>query len=66
LEYIRQYLGGPAEVDVDALKAENEELKARVDELQAKLEQLTVQQRLTQQSGPDGNAAAAESPNEAK
>jgi cell division septum initiation protein DivIVA len=33
-------LGGPSEVDTEALKRENEELKARVEELQTKLDQL--------------------------
>ena len=31
-------LGAPSGVDVDALKAENEQLRARVDELQLKLD----------------------------
>lgn len=38
--YIKQFLGGPSEVDTEALKLENEELKARVEALQAQIDQL--------------------------
>jgi hypothetical protein len=41
MSYIKQFLGGPSEIDTEALKLENEELKSRVEELQAKIEQLT-------------------------
>ncbi|TPX76450.1 hypothetical protein CcCBS67573_g02275 [Chytriomyces confervae] len=41
IEFIKQFLGGPGDVDLEALKHENEELKKRVDELQARVEELT-------------------------
>ncbi|KAI9355341.1 hypothetical protein DFJ73DRAFT_775439 [Zopfochytrium polystomum] len=42
VDFIKQFLGGPSDVDVEALKNENEELRRRVDELQAKLDALTA------------------------
>ncbi|KAJ1562449.1 hypothetical protein HK405_012034 [Cladochytrium tenue] len=42
VDFIKQFLGGPSDVDVDALKRENEDLRRRVDELQAQVEQLSV------------------------
>ena len=39
--YIKQFLGGASEIDVEALKHENEELKHKVEELQARIEELT-------------------------
>ncbi|KAJ3393105.1 hypothetical protein HDU84_002782 [Entophlyctis sp. JEL0112] len=41
IEFIKQFLGGPGDVDVEALKHENEELKRRVEELQARIDELT-------------------------
>lgn len=35
--FIKMTLGAPSGVDVDALKAENEQLKQKVDDLEAKL-----------------------------
>lgn len=37
IDFIKMTLGAPSGVDVDALKAENEQLKQRVDELELKL-----------------------------
>jgi len=37
LDFIRQYLSGPASVDVDSLRAENDQLKRKIEELQTKL-----------------------------
>ncbi|KAJ3037930.1 hypothetical protein HDV00_001209 [Rhizophlyctis rosea] len=42
VDYIKQFLGGPSGVDVEALRQENEELKKRVEELQAKVDELTA------------------------
>ncbi|KAJ3027002.1 UNVERIFIED_CONTAM: hypothetical protein HDU68_004660 [Siphonaria sp. JEL0065] len=39
--FIKQFLGGPGDVDVEALKHENDELKKRVEELQARIDELT-------------------------
>ncbi|KAJ3149537.1 hypothetical protein HDU86_006942 [Geranomyces michiganensis] len=41
MEYVKQFLGGPSEVDVDALRAENEALKRKTEELQARLDELS-------------------------
>lgn len=38
LDYIRRYLGAPPNVDVEALKKENEELKAQVEKLKQQLD----------------------------
>ncbi|KAJ3266798.1 hypothetical protein HDU77_010179 [Chytriomyces hyalinus] len=46
IEFIKQFLGGPGDVDLEALKHENEELKKRVDELQARVEELTNPQEV--------------------
>ena len=43
LEFIKQYLGGPAEVDIEALRQENEEVKKKNVELVERIEQLTKQ-----------------------
>ncbi|KAI8902586.1 hypothetical protein BC833DRAFT_616524 [Globomyces pollinis-pini] len=40
IEYIKHFLGGPSEVDAEALKHENEELKLRIEEMQGKIDQL--------------------------
>lgn len=39
--YIKQFLGGPSDVDFEAIKLENEELKRKVEELEAKIDELT-------------------------
>ncbi|KAI8818732.1 uncharacterized protein EV422DRAFT_163072 [Fimicolochytrium jonesii] len=39
LEYVKQFLGGPSDVDVEALKSENEELRRKVEELQQRLDE---------------------------
>eukprot|EP00967_Tisochrysis_lutea_P015912 scaffold17914_cov31-Tisochrysis_lutea.AAC.6 len=38
--FVKMTLGAPTGVDVDALKAENEQLRAKVAELQAQVESL--------------------------
>lgn len=35
IDFVKQFLGSPSEIDVEALKAENEALKRRVEELSA-------------------------------
>ncbi|OUM58898.1 hypothetical protein PIROE2DRAFT_33712, partial [Piromyces sp. E2] len=37
LDFIKQFLGGPSEIDIEALKAENEELRRKVEDLEAEL-----------------------------
>ena len=37
IDFIKVTLGAPAGVDVDALKAENEQLKSKCDDLEQKL-----------------------------
>lgn len=39
IDFIKMTLGAPSGVDVDALKAENEQLKAKCDELEQKLKE---------------------------
>jgi hypothetical protein len=39
--FIKQYLGAPTSVDIDAIKAENETLKKKNEEIQQKLDELT-------------------------
>ncbi|KAI8904203.1 hypothetical protein PhCBS80983_g05655 [Powellomyces hirtus] len=41
MEYVKQFLGGPSDVDVDALRSENEELRRKTEELQQRLDELT-------------------------
>ncbi|RKO90384.1 hypothetical protein BDK51DRAFT_31134, partial [Blyttiomyces helicus] len=43
IDFIKQFLGGPSDVDVEALRHENDELKRKVEELQAKIDELTAQ-----------------------
>ena len=43
LDYIRRYLGTPMDVDVDALKAQNEELRLKKEELEATIDSLMNQ-----------------------
>ncbi|TPX44190.1 hypothetical protein SeLEV6574_g04638 [Synchytrium endobioticum] len=40
IDFVKQFLGGPSSVDVEALKHENEDLRRRVDELQTRLDEL--------------------------
>eukprot|EP01137_Pigoraptor_chileana_P009260 Opistho-2@57255 len=40
LDFIKQYLGAPAGVDVDQLKEENEALKKEIDELKKEIDNL--------------------------
>jgi len=37
--FIKQFLGGPSEIDIEALKAENDELRRKVEDLEAELAQ---------------------------
>ncbi|ORX52530.1 hypothetical protein BCR36DRAFT_582479 [Piromyces finnis] len=39
LDFIKQFLGGPSEIDIEALKAENEELRRKVEDLESELAQ---------------------------
>ncbi|KAL3901190.1 MAG: hypothetical protein SGCHY_000792 [Lobulomycetales sp.] len=41
VDFIKQFLGSPSEVDVEALREENEQLKQKVVELKASLEELS-------------------------
>jgi len=41
LDFIKMTLGAPTGVDVEALKAENEQLRTKVSDLEAKVEELT-------------------------
>ncbi|KAG5461134.1 MAG: hypothetical protein BJ554DRAFT_6720, partial [Olpidium bornovanus] len=43
VDYIKQFLGGPSEVDVEALRNENAELKFKVAEVEDQLAQLKAQ-----------------------
>jgi len=40
LDFVRKYVGVPAGVDVDALRAENTEMRRQVEELQRTVDQL--------------------------
>lgn len=46
VDYLKRYLGAPTDVDVDALRAENEELKKKVDELQLIIQELNKKVRV--------------------
>ena len=37
VDYIKRYLGVPTGLDIDSVKAENEQLKTQVEELRSKL-----------------------------
>jgi predicted ATP-grasp superfamily ATP-dependent carboligase len=39
IDYIKRYMGAPQNVDVDALKRENESLKMQVDKLSRQMEE---------------------------
>merc|ERR1712230_202958 len=41
LDFIKMTLGAPTGVDVEALKAENEQLRSKCSDLEAKVEELT-------------------------
>ncbi len=43
LDYVRQFLGAPRDIDVDTLKAENEELRYRCEEHEATIDALMSQ-----------------------
>lgn len=40
--FIKQFLGSPSEVDVEALRHENEQLKHKVEELQTRLDEASL------------------------
>ena len=50
IEYIRKYMGAPANVDVDSIKKENEDLKAQVEKLTKELEESKAKQHLVLKS----------------
>lgn len=50
IEYIRKYMGAPANVDVDSIKKENEDLKALVEKLKVELEESKAKQHLVVKS----------------
>ena len=39
VDYIKRYMGAPPNVDVEALKKENEQLKAQMDKLSKQIEE---------------------------
>ena len=43
LQYIQDFLASTSEVDMNAIRAENEKLTKRIEELKAKLEELQPQ-----------------------
>ncbi|EPZ32489.1 Associate of Myc 1 domain-containing protein [Rozella allomycis CSF55] len=59
LEFIKAYLGGPANIDVEALRAENEDLRRQNDELLEKVNELT--QKLNGAAGATDNQATVQS-----
>ena len=46
VDYVKRYMGAPTGVDVEALRAENEELKKKVSSLQETIDELN--KRLTE------------------
>lgn len=40
IDYIKRYMGAPQNVDVDALKRENESLRLQVDKLSKQMEEI--------------------------
>jgi len=54
IDYIKKYLGAPASVDVDALRAENEEMKAKIKDLSRNVEDLNI--KLLEATGRDKKA----------
>mmetsp|Transcript_2921 Transcript_2921/g.4475 ORF Transcript_2921/g.4475 Transcript_2921/m.4475 type:complete len:95 (+) Transcript_2921:118-402(+) len=42
IDYIKRYMGAPANVDVDAIRNENEEMKAKIKELTRTVEELNT------------------------
>lgn len=51
VDYVKRYMGAPTGVDVEALRAENEELKKKVGALQETIEELN--KRLTEGEDED-------------
>lgn len=51
VDYIKKYLGASANVDVDALKKENEEMKAKIKELTRTTEELNLSLKELRGSG---------------
>mmetsp|Transcript_16919 Transcript_16919/g.33058 ORF Transcript_16919/g.33058 Transcript_16919/m.33058 type:complete len:98 (-) Transcript_16919:152-445(-) len=54
IDYIKQYLGAPTGVDVEELKAENNELKRQNASLEAKVQSLTTQLEELQREQEEG------------
>merc|ERR1711879_791947 len=57
IDYVKKYLGAPTGVDVEELRAENDELKRQNAELEAKVQSLTLQIKELQQEQEEGMAA---------
>ena len=58
VDYIKQYLGGSGEIDIEALKSENEELKKKVEALESKVDELSKKDRPTESAASSGEATA--------
>eukprot|EP00696_Hemimastix_kukwesjijk_P017785 gnl/Hemi2/6527_TR2225_c0_g1_i2.p1 gnl/Hemi2/6527_TR2225_c0_g1~~gnl/Hemi2/6527_TR2225_c0_g1_i2.p1 ORF type:complete len:114 (-),score=38.98 gnl/Hemi2/6527_TR2225_c0_g1_i2:157-498(-) len=43
LEFVKQYLGAPTQMEVEVLKTQNEELMKKKDELSSQINELTLQ-----------------------
>jgi hypothetical protein len=43
LDYVRMFLGAPRDIDIEALKAENDELRYRCEEHEATIDALMTQ-----------------------
>ncbi|KAI9099443.1 hypothetical protein DFS34DRAFT_649162 [Phlyctochytrium arcticum] len=56
MDYVKQFLGGASDVDVEAVRSENEELRRKVEELQQRVDELTGQSQAVAQ---DSAALAA-------
>ncbi len=54
--YLKQFLGGPSDIDVEALKHENDDLKKKVEELQARIDELTAAAEKPAQDAPEVTA----------
>ncbi|KAL2917153.1 hypothetical protein HK105_203217 [Polyrhizophydium stewartii] len=61
IDHIKMLLGGPSDVDTDALRRENDDLRRKVDELQARIDELTsgMPQQPADAAAPATDAAPA-------
>mmetsp|Transcript_11837 Transcript_11837/g.17851 ORF Transcript_11837/g.17851 Transcript_11837/m.17851 type:complete len:102 (+) Transcript_11837:175-480(+) len=57
IDYIKKYLGAPTGVDVEELRAENDELKRQNADLEAKVASLTLQLKELQAEQADESMA---------